>query len=190
MKKLFRPYLALTLMGSLVAFSSCDDHDHEPHDHDQELITTMTLTMTPQDGGSAVTATFRDVDGPGGQNPVMTPEQVVLDANTTYVTNITLLNEANDHGHPEDVTEEVENEGTDHELFFVPSPADLLTVTKTDRDANNRPIGLESTIQTGAAQSGTLRVVLKHQPGGLKSDNSNINTGETDIDVTYNIAVQ
>jgi hypothetical protein len=187
MKKQFRSYLTLALAGSLLAFTSCDDHDDEPHDHEQELITTMTLTMTPQGGGQAITATFRDLDGEGGQAPVMTPQQVVLNANTTYVTQITLLDEANN----ENITDEVREKGTEHEFFFVPSPATLLTVTKTDRDSNNRPIGVESTIQTAATpQTGSLRVVLKHQAGGLKTNSSTINTGETDIDVTYNISIQ
>ena len=186
MKNLFRPHLTFVLMGALLTFSACDDHDHEPHDHEGELITTMTLTMTPQSGGTPITATFRDVDGVGGQPPVMTPAQVTLNANTLYNTKITVLDESNG---TKDLTAEIKQEGNEHELFFVPSPADLLTVTKTDRDTNNRPIGLESTIQTGTAKSGTLRVVLKHQPG-LKSATSTISTGETDADVTYNITVQ
>ncbi|GAB3202850.1 hypothetical protein ABID22_001102 [Pontibacter aydingkolensis] len=186
MKKLFRPHLTFILMGALMAFSACDDHGHEPHDHEGELITTMTLTMTPQNGGTPITTTFRDVDGDGGQAPVMTPSQVVLSANTLYNTNITVLDESHDS---KDLTNEIREEGHEHELFFLPSPADLLTVTKTDLDKNNRPIGLQSTIQTGAAKTGTLRVVLKHQPG-LKTATSNVNTGETDADVTYNIQVK
>jgi hypothetical protein len=187
MKKQFKSYLTLALAGALLTFSSCDDHDHEPHDHEGELITTMTLTMTPQGGGTPVTATFRDLDGEGGNPPVMTPEVVTLRPNTTYNTTITLKDESH---HDEDLTAEIREKGAEHEFFFVPSPAGLATVTKTDRDSNNRPIGLTSTIATGAAQTGTLRVVLKHQAGGLKTDNSNINTGETDIDVTYNINIQ
>ena len=169
-----------------MAFSSCDDHDHEPHDHEGELITTLTLTMTPQGGGTPVTATFRDLDGDGGQPPVMTPEQVVLSANTLYNTTIKVMDESQ---HAEDLTNEIKEEGHEHEFFFVPSPADLVTVTKTDRDSNSRPIGIESTIQTGTAKNGTLRVVLKHQPG-LKSATSTVETGETDADVTFKIQIQ
>lgn len=187
MNKIFKPYLTLALAAALLTFTSCDDHDHEPHDHEGELITTMTLTMTPQGGGTPVTATYRDLDGDGGNDPVMTPETVVLQAGVTYNTTISILDEAND----ENMTAEIKEEGDEHEFFFVPSPASLMTVTKTDRDSNNRPIGLESTIQTASsAQTGTLRVVLKHQPGGLKTDNSTISTGETDVDVTYTIKVE
>lgn len=187
MKKQFKSYLTLALAGSLLAFTSCDNHDDEPHDDEGELITTVTLTMTPQGGGTPITATYRDIDGPGGQAPVMTPANVVLQAGTVYNTTITLLDESHD---AEDLTAEIREKGAEHEFFFVPSPAELVTVTKTDRDSNNRQVGLESTIATGTAQAGTLRVVLKHQPGGLKTDNSNINTGETDVDVTYNITLQ
>ena len=188
MKKQFKSYLTLALAGSLLAFTSCDDHDHEPHDHEGELITTVTLTMTPQGGGTPVTATYRDIDGPGGEAPVMTPANVVLQAGTVYNTTITLMDESH---HDEDITAEIREKGAEHEFFFMPSPADLATVTKTDRDSNNRPIGLENTIETSATpKAGTLRVVLKHQPGGLKTDNSNINTGESDVDVTYSITIQ
>ncbi|MDX5418124.1 MAG: hypothetical protein LPK09_02830 [Hymenobacteraceae bacterium] len=187
MNKLFRPYLTLALAGALLVFSSCDDHGDEPHDHEEELITTVTLTMTPQGGGTPITATYRDLDGDGGNAPVLTPGTVVLKAGTTYNTTITLLDEANN----ENLTAEIKEEGAEHELFFVPSPANLMTVTKTDRDSNNRPIGLESTIQTASsAQTGALRIVLKHQPGGLKSNNSTISTGETDVDVSFSIRLE
>ncbi|WP_299990207.1 hypothetical protein [uncultured Pontibacter sp.] len=188
MNKIFRPYLTLALFGSLLAFTSCDDHDHEPHDHEEELITTVMLTMTPQDGGQAVTATYRDLDGDGGQDPVYTPENVVLQAGKVYNTTIKLMDESH---HEEDLTAEIREKGSEHQFFFEPSPATLLTVTTTDRDSNGRPIGLENTIQTSSnPQAGKLRVVLKHQPGGLKTDNSNISTGGTDADVQFNITLQ
>jgi hypothetical protein len=43
---------------------------------------------------------------------------------------------------------------------------------------------LETSWTTGAASSGTFRVVLKHQPG-LKSATSGSSTGETDLDITF-----
>jgi hypothetical protein len=188
MNKIFRPFLTLALTGALLAFTSCDDHDNEPHDDDEELITTLMLTMTPQGGGQPITATYRDLDGDGGIPAVITPEQVVLQAGTTYNTTITVMDESH---HEEDLTAEIREKGNEHQFFFVPSPATLLTVTATDRDSNNRPIGLEGTIQTSPSpQTGTLRVVLKHQPGGLKTNNSNINTGGTDVDVLFNIRIQ
>lgn len=187
MKKLLRPYFAFFMIGALVATTtSCDKHDHEPHDHDQELITTMVLTMTPQGGGQAVTATFRDIDGPGGQAPVFTPSLVALSANTTYNATISLLNESVSPA--EDLTSEIEEKGDEHEFFYVPTNLNL-SVSKTDADSKGLPIGLTSQIQTAAGSHGALRVVLKHQPGS-KSATSTIQTGETDIDVTYNIHIQ
>lgn len=184
MKNLFRPYLVMFVMGSLL-FTSCSK-DHDPHpDHEEELITTMILTMTPQDGSAAVTATFRDLDGPGGADPTITP--ITLSADKTYSTTITLLNEAQTPA--EDISEEVEEEGDEHEFFFVTSSGLNLNVIKTDRDVNGRPIGLESTFEALGASTGTLRVVLKHQPG-LKNASSNISTGETDIDVTFQVTIQ
>lgn len=184
MKRLFRPYLAMFVMGSILFTSCSKDGDPEP-DEEGELITTMILTMIPQGGGATVTATFRDLDGPGGVAPTITP--VTLAANTSYNTTITLLDETKNPA--ENISEEVEEEGDEHELFFVTSTGLNLTVNKTDRDVNGRPIGLISVIQTQGASSGTLRVVLKHQPG-LKSSTSNINTGETDVDQTFQVTIQ
>lgn len=184
MKRLFRPYLAMFVMGSLL-FTACSKDDDPEPDHEEELITTMILTMTPQDGGATVTATFRDLDGPGGADPTITP--ITLAANTTYSTIITLLDETKTPA--EDISEEVEEEGDEHEFFFVPSNGLNLTVNKTDMDANGRPIGLTFTIQTQGASSGTLRVVLKHQPD-LKNNTSDINTGETDIDQSFQVTIQ
>lgn len=188
MNKILRPYLTLALAGAMLTFTSCDDHDHEPHDHEGELITTMRLTMTPQNGGQAITATFSDPDGDGGQPAVYTPAEVVLQPGVTYNTTITILDES--HG-SEDLTAEIREKGAEHQFFFMPNPATLATVTITDRDTNNRPIGLTSTIRTSeTAQTGKLRVVLKHQAGGLKTDNSNINTGETDVEAEFSIRLQ
>lgn len=188
MKKSFRPYLAFLLMGSLLSFSACkDDEDPEP-DHEHEVITTVTLTLTSTNG-ETVTATWEDLDGPGGNAPEV--DELVLSANTTYTGSITFASEEahGDHHHAHDLTAEIREEGTAHEVFYLVTPQNLVTFSKTDRDANGRPIGLETTATTTAAGEGKVRILLKHQPG-TKSDSSNENTGETDVDITLDTWVQ
>jgi hypothetical protein len=64
-----------------------------------------------------------------------------------------------------------------------------LTVTLTDHDTNPQqyPVGLESTFTTGAASTGWLRVVLRHQPN---SKNGTYAPGSTDLDVGFVVTIQ
>jgi hypothetical protein len=63
-----------------------------------------------------------------------------------------------------------------------------LVVTRTDLDNNTPPlqIGLKDNFVTGASSSGTLRVVLRHQPN---AKNGTYDPGSSDLDVTYAITI-
>ena len=63
-----------------------------------------------------------------------------------------------------------------------------LVVSRTDMDANTPPmqIGLQDNFVTGAASSGTLRTVLRHQPN---AKNGTYPPGSTDFDVTYAVTI-
>ena len=63
-----------------------------------------------------------------------------------------------------------------------------LVVNRTDMDGNNPPlqIGLQDSFVTGAASSGTLRTVLRHQPN---AKNGTYPPGSTDLDVTYAVTI-
>jgi hypothetical protein len=63
-----------------------------------------------------------------------------------------------------------------------------LVVSRTDMDNNTPPlqIGLQDNFVTGAASTGTLRVVLRHQPN---AKNGTYDPGSTDFDVTYAITI-
>lgn len=54
-------------------------------------------------------------------------------------------------------------------------------------DVNGYPIGLLNSVMTNAAGTGTLNVVLKHQPG-IKDGSST--TGETDVELLFQLEVQ
>jgi hypothetical protein len=68
------------------------------------------------------------------------------------------------------------------------SPLNLV-VNRTDMDDNAPPmqIGLQDDFITGAASTGTLRVVLRHQPN---AKNGTYPPGSSDLDVTYAITIQ
>ena len=108
------------------------------------------------------------------------------------------------------VTDEVEKEGDEHIFFFawtnntfsnplgngnIDARADAVNYSggSNSNDGNGKPLGL-ATMWTSATPvgmatiSGTFRVLLKHQPG-LKTDTSDSNTGETDLDLTFTLNV-
>lgn len=178
--------LALLFVSSLVivSCSSDDDHNDDDHDHEEELITTVTYTLS--DGTNVITLTFQDLDGEGGTAGT-TDVSGPLAASTTYTGSIELLNET--ESPVEDITEEVEEEGDEHE-FFITSTVAGVTITKDDVDGDGNPIGIESTLTTGAAGTGSLTIILKHEPTKPNDGTSAGAGGSTDVEVTFPIEVQ
>ncbi len=179
---------ALTFSAFLV-LSSCKKK--EPFiPNPQEIITTVTYTLVPDGGGTSVELIFVDLDGEeGGNAPTITGG--TLSANQTYTGSLVLLNESVTP--TEDVTEEIQEEDEDHQFFFQSTINDL-SVAYTDQDSENNPIGLATTLTTGAEGSGTLTLILKHEPEKLEDgvaggDPTNAG-GETELQIVFPIDVQ
>ena len=157
--------------------------------NEEEVITTLNYTLTPSGGGTAVTMTFQDLDGDGGDDPVITGG--TLAPNTTYTGDLELLNETETPA--EDITEEIEEEDADHQFFFTTTVAGL-SVAYADMDDDGNPVGLESTVTTMASGSGEMTIILRHEPNksgaGVAGGNITNAGGETDIEVTFNVDVQ
>jgi hypothetical protein len=64
-----------------------------------------------------------------------------------------------------------------------------LTVTATDVDTNKTPLplGFKTTFKTGAASTGYLRVVLRHQPN---VKDGSFTPGSTDLDAGFTVSIQ
>ena len=88
-----------------------------------------------------------------------------------------------------DITDEVEEEGDEHQFYFVPSAVNI-TVSNLNTDALGLPLGTTSKWTTGAASTGVVKVVLKHKPGGIKAAGDLISKGETDIELDFNARIQ
>jgi hypothetical protein len=184
-KPLFRPFLAALLLAlPLLATTSCknDDDDPEP-DEENELITTVRYTLTPSTGGPAVTVEYKDLDGAGGNAP--TVGSLTLAPNTTYTGAVSFLDESKTPA--ADITAEVNAESHEHLVVYVPTPANLLTISRTDRDRNNLEVGLATRLVTTSAATGTLKVTLRHQPDGK---NGQPEPGSTDAEVTFPVTVR
>jgi len=163
MRRLHATLTSLVLVGSLVA---CDEQ--AANGNEGEVITTVTLSFTPSGGGAAVTATFDDLDGDGGDPPVIDP--LNLADGTTYTATVQLSNKLEDP--PEDITLEVADESYEHQLFFTGTavngpaneePGAPLAHGYADADANGLPIGLANTM-VATTGSGQLTVTLRHLP--------------------------
>lgn len=182
-KTFFRPFAAAFLLAAPLLFASCSDNsDPEPED-DNELITTVRYTLTPVSGGTAVTADWKDIDGDGGTAPTI--GTLRLAPNTAYTGTVTFLDETKTP--VEDTTEEVREESDEHLVIYTPSPISLMTVTRTDKDDNGLDVGLSTTVQTGAAASGTLQIQLRHQPEGKDGTSA---PGSDDANVTFPVVLQ
>lgn len=175
--------------------------------NDNEVITTVTLQFTPMGSGATVAASFNDADGDGGAAPTIDPIDVV--AGKTYATTVRFLNALEDP--PEDITNEVRDEGDEHMVFFTGTavngpasnqPGAPLTQTYADMDANGVPVGLSHSI-VAAPGSGQLTVTLRHLP---KLNNAAVKVaslpdevkqmglgavaGSTDASVTFMVTVE
>ena len=179
-------------MGMLSIFFITACNKDVPEDptipNEEEVITTLNFTLTPDGSGTPVVLTFQDLDGDGGNVPIITGG--VLDSNTTYYGSLELLNELENPA--TDITEEVEEEGSDHQFFFQTS-VNGMNVTYDDIDVNGDPIGLSTILITNGTSTGTLTITLRHEP---KKDASGVSDGditnaggETDIEVTFNVEV-
>ena len=184
--KMVAPFLFYSFLFATLLLSSCSDDDPEPT-NEEEVITTLVVDLTPANGSgaSAVQLKFYDADGDGSTAPVITPGVGQLKAGVTYTAAITLFNETeNPVGN---VTDEIKEEKNAHLLCFTAAGTDV-AVSYLDKDDNNLPIGLSSSWIAGAAGSaGTVRVVLRHQPGVKNGECPG--PGESDMDVTFPVQV-
>ncbi len=175
--------LLLALMLLPLAFTACDSTEPDEGPGEEELITKITLTLSA--GGSTVTASANDPDGDGSGFEIDT---INLASGTTYTGSIALSDEING----EDITEEVGEEAAEHQFFYTVGgqASNRVSVTITDKDENGLPVGLEFTLAVsgGGATNGTLRVILSHFDDDPK--NGTDQSDETDVDVTFPIAVQ
>ena len=172
----------------VVGLSACEKSD-PIIPNEEELITTVVYELTPVAGGTAVTFSYTDLDGDGGNAPVIS--NGILSANTEYVGTLTLLNEQDSPA--ENITEEVEEEAEEHQ-FFYQSTSTELSVSYDDLDANGKPIGLSTKLTTLNTDTTVLTIILKHEPDkegvGVSNGDPTNSGGETDIEISFNVEIQ
>lgn len=188
------------ILAAIALATGCDSStDDGDGGNEMELITTVNLTFTPP-GGAAINAKFSDADGPGGVAPMIT-QPGALTMGTSYALEVELLNESVSPA--ENITEEVMEEAEEHQLFFQGTAVDnILMVAYADKESDyttnmtgaDLPVGLKTTVTAASAGNGVLQVILKHQPPvndqPVKTATSDVDDGDTDVDVSFNVRVQ
>ncbi len=184
---MFKKQLRFGLMAAMVAAISITGckKDELPEVDEEELITTLRIKFVNKAISSDVrTFTYKDLDGPGGTAPSI--DEIKLAANSRYTMTVdAVLNESTTPA--ENIKTEIEAEANDHLFVYKPTTGLNLTITVTDKDTKNLPIGLAGNANTGAASTGKVQVLLRHQPG---TKNGTETPGSTDIDATFNVVIQ
>lgn len=188
-----KKFNVLFLLGIIALLFTTSCTDDEPDDpvipNEEEVITSLNFILTPSRGGAPVTFSFQDLDGDGGNDPVITGG--TLDTNSTYTGSLVLLNELENPA--ENISDEINTEALEHQFFFQTTVSDLM-VNYDDMDVDGNPIGLSTIITTNSAGNGTITVVLRHEPNkdatGVSTGDITNAGGETDIEVTFNVEIK
>ena len=180
------------------------------------MTLTVTNTALATDTQTATWEQLLDAQGqPVSSGPNVSQANLTLKPNATYNVAVGLLDKTQTPTF--NVGAEIKDRANIHSFFFQPLPttqalvipaptgADTyplpiptpvptgnplnLMVNRTDLDTNTTPlpVGLTDTFVTGAASTGYLRVVLRHQPN---SKNGTFTPGSTDFDAGFTVKIQ
>jgi len=179
--------VVFVLLASSALFLSCEDEVNDPLiPNEEEVITTLTYTLTG--AGSVHTFTFQDLDGAGGNAPMITVDTIT--SGVSYNGSLSLLNETESPAG--NITAEIFAEAEEHQFFFQSSDL-ALSVSYSDTDANQQPLGLLSELSASDPGDYSLTITLRHEPdksaSGVSDGDITNAGGETDIEVIFQIHV-
>jgi hypothetical protein len=171
--------ISISLMGWMACKPSTP-----PDPNEEELITTVLISLRDSSGIEPNKSfLYRDIDGDGGAAPSVF-DTIRLTSNKTYFADLYFLDESKQ---PADtVSNEVKAEADEHLVCYTTTGVSM-PIDRLDQDGNNLPLGLISKWRTEAAAAGSLRLVLKHQPG---NKNGSCEPGSSDIDLLFQLVVQ
>lgn len=178
-------WLLLIPMGLLLGSCNKEEQSVAPT-IDNEALTTATLQLTNKaNSADVVTATVDNLNASAD----FSKATLNLKANTSYSGKILLSDKTQSPA--TDVTAEIKDRQNIHLFVYTPTSTLNLTVTITDRDTNPAPgpypVGLTFDVATKAASTGSLNVVLRHQPN---SKNGTATPGSSDLDTTFPVVIK
>jgi hypothetical protein len=165
--------LTAVLLGSILVSSCKKDAADE-----QENLNVVKLKI------GATTFTWSDTDGIGsGKAPVI--DTIKLAPNASGDFTISVLDGS--VSPPKDFTAEIVAEDNAH-LFVLKITGANLTTSGLSTDSKGKAFAQLGKMTAGAASTGTLQIVLKHNPD--KAASNPATTGETDIDVVFPVVIK
>ncbi|WP_186756737.1 hypothetical protein [Echinicola salinicaeni] len=189
------------LLGLTFTLVSCGKDDPVP-ELDQEVITDVTLTFTEVDESGNNIGTSMDflASAEGGLSlggTIQIETITGLESGKSYRMEITAYNGIAN----EDITEEIEEEGEEHQFYFLGSAfvgaSSFMEYSYDDTDMNGQPVGLTGIVNiddNSTSNSGEIRVVLRHDldKSYEGADNPHWEDyvqagGESDLDLTFNV---
>ncbi len=195
--------LVMLYVGLCGACGHSDEGDFQGNEG--EVISRVELSFTPQAGGAAIIALFDDPDGDGGDAPTI--DEIQLGPGNY---SLAVRFENGLESPAEDITIEVSDESTEHQVFLTGSAVDGPATDNSgaplqhlydDLDANGLPVGLLNSIVAVSGQ-GQLIVTLRHLPpiGDRMVKSSELNGdvamsgfsgigGTTDVQVQFVVTV-
>ncbi len=176
-------HAASVLIGLCFAGSfSCQKASNPNDENEHEAINKVSLSMTG--GGTTATFVMEDPDGDGG-NPPTRIDTIRLKTGQTYTSSISFINLSG--GAERDLTSGISAQGKAHEVFYIPSGV-TLTITKTDKDANGYPLGLNSSWVAGPTGTGSVLIKLMHK-SGVKGPNDAPTLGHSDVQIQVPVRI-
>jgi hypothetical protein len=185
MKTLLKSFLAVSLLAVFV--TSCKkDKDDDQHEHDHEVIGTVNLKFTKAGTGEVSTFSWKDLDGDGGNPPVI--QELALDENAVYNVSVELLDI---EGH--DLTHDIEDHEADHHRFYyeVTVTGGAITISDLDKDDDGVTLGLKSKWTTTGHSEGTVKITLRHYQNDNKAEADLVNSSKsaTDAELVFPVHV-
>ncbi|TWJ03369.1 hypothetical protein JN11_00907 [Mucilaginibacter frigoritolerans] len=204
-----RKHAVYALLGTALFYASCSSKSEQAVAPNiaNETITQASLKFTNQANVTDTTSctyTFH-VDNNGNVTSVDSTT-LTLKANSKYNAVVYMLDQTQSPVFV--VSNEIKDRENYHLFFYQPTPINAapvisntspyipgtpvntsaaplnLAIQRTDLDTNNPPlqIGLTTVFTTGAASTGNLRWVLRHQPN---AKNGTYYPGSSDLDVNF-----
>jgi len=176
----------IAVTAIVLSLSACKKDKELPEADENELITKVSLKFTNvADASDIATVTWADPDGEGGVAPTI--GTLNLKANAAYTFEVSeVLNETATDPDERNVLNEINEESDEHLWVYKPNAGLNISLVRTDKDENNLEIGLKGTAATGAASSGQLQVILRHQPGVKDGSET---PGSSDFDALFPVSV-
>ena len=206
--------LTFVLLGTAICVAGCSKTEQAvaPTIANESLTTVILKATNTANASDTTSCRYKFHFDAEGNVASADSTTLNLKANAKYSVAVQLYDELQSPVF--DVSKEIKERQNYHLFFFQPTPisaANLVTgltspyipgtptsstgpylnlsVVRTDHDTNSPAYedGLTDTFTTGAASTGNLEVILRHQPN---AKNGTFAPGSTDLDVNYKVIIK